>query len=288
MFGSIKPLQRVIEALRTSDGAGVSLYRSLGQSHFARLDPFLMLDEFGSDRPNEYIAGFPAHPHRGFQTVTYMLAGHMLHEDHLGNRGHLKAGGVQWMTAGRGIIHSEMPQQESGLMRGVHLWINLPAKEKMRPAEYRDLEASEIPVHETLDGFRIKVIAGRWQRGDVILDGPIIGMSTAPEFWDVTLPAGAVFDEALPLGHHTYLYVFEGALEVGATATSLRARQGGILGEGERLQVKAGRDGGRFLLLSAKPLGEPVVQHGPFVMNTREEIEQAVRDYQTGRLVAAG
>ena len=183
MSAVIKPLQRVIEALRTSDGAGVSLYRSLGQSQFARLDPFLMLDEFGSDRPNEYIAGFPAHPHRGFQTVTYMLAGHMLHEDHLGNRGYLKAGGVQWMTAGRGIIHSEMPQQESGLMRGFQLWINLPSKEKMRPAEYRDLDANEIPVHETSDGFRIKVIAGRWQRGDVILDGPITGMSTAPEFW---------------------------------------------------------------------------------------------------------
>jgi len=172
-------------------------------------------------------------------------------------------------------------------MRGFQLWINLPAKEKMRPAEYRDLEAGEIPLYESSDGFRIKVIAGRWQRGDVNLEGPITGMSTAPEFWDVTLPAGAVFDEVLPPGQHTYLYVFEGALEVGTSATALRARQGGILGEGERLQVKAAREGGRFLLLSAKPLGEPVVQHGPFVMNTREEIEQAIRDYQSGRLVAA-
>jgi len=288
MSSSIKPLQRVIDALRTSDGAGVSLYRSLGQSPFARLDPFLMLDEFGSDRPNEYIGGFPAHPHRGFQTVTYMLAGHMLHEDHLGNRGHLKAGGAQWMTAGRGIIHSEMPQQESGLMRGFQLWINLPAKEKMRPAEYRDLDASEIPTYESDAGLRVKVIAGSWQRGDVALRGPIAGMTTAPEFWDVTLPAGAMFDEVLPAGHHTYLYVFEGAIQVGTARSPLRARQGGILGEGDRMQLEAGNEGGRFLVLSAKPLHEPVVQHGPFVMNTREEIEQAIRDYQSGRLVAAG
>ena len=280
MAETSRPLLRVIDALRTSDGAGVSLYRSLGQSPFARLDPFLMLDEFGSDRPNEYIAGFPAHPHRGFQTVTYMLDGHMLHEDHLGNRGHLRSGGVQWMNAGRGIIHSEMPQQEQGLMRGFQLWINLPGKEKMGPANYRDLEADEIPQFGDASGFRIKIIAGAWQRGATMLRGPIGGLSTAPEFWDVTLPASAVFAESVPSEHNVFVYVFEGALE------GLRSRQGGVFGPGERLRLTAGARGARCLVLAAKPIGEPVVQHGPFVMNTREEIEQAIRDYQSGRLVA--
>jgi len=279
MENNTKSLLRVIEALRTSDGAGVTLHRSLGQNQGARLDPFLMLDEFGSDRPDEYIAGFPAHPHRGFQTVTYMLDGHMLHEDHLGHRGHLKSGGVQWMTAGRGIIHSEMPQQEQGLMRGFQLWINLPAAEKMCAAGYRDLEATEIPVHEEADGLRIKVIAGELRRPAGTVRGPIHGLSTAPEFWDVALPAGRIFEQPLPEGHSVYVYVFEGELE------GLRRRQGGVYGAGERLRLVAGSAGARCLVLAAKPIGEPVVQYGPFVMNTRAEIDQAVRDYQSGRLV---
>jgi hypothetical protein len=276
----VKPLQRVIDALRTSDGAGVTLHRSLGQSQFTRLDPFLMLDEFGSDQPNEYIAGFPAHPHRGFQTVTYMLDGHMLHEDHLGNRGHLKSGGVQWMTAGRGIIHSEMPQQEQGLMRGFQLWINLPAAEKMSPAGYRDLEAAEIPVHDEPSGLRVKVIAGELRRATAAIRGPIQGLATAPEFWDVALPAGGVFLQELPVGHNVFVYVFEGEID------GLRRRQGGVFGEGRQLRLAAAGTGARCLVLAAKPIGEPIVQYGPFVMNTREEIEQALRDYQSGRLVA--
>ena len=278
---SVRPLTRIIDAQRTSDGAGVSLYRSLGQGPFARLDPFLMLDEFGSDRPNEYIAGFPAHPHRGFQTVTYMLDGHMLHEDHLGNRGHLRSGGVQWMNAGRGIIHSEMPQQDNGLMRGFQLWINLPAAEKMSPANYRDLDAAQIPAYEETGGLRVKVIAGEFARGAESVRGPIQGLSTAPEFWDVTLPAGMIFEQSLPAGHNVYVYVFEGALD------GLRARQGGVFGAGDRLRLVALGGVARFLVLAGKPIGEPVVQYGPFVMNTREEIEQAVRDYQSGRLVSA-
>ena len=280
MEALVKPLQRVIDALRTSDGAGVTLHRSLGQSQFTRLDPFLMLDEFGSDQPNEYIAGFPAHPHRGFQTVTYMLDGHMLHEDHLGNRGHLKSGGVQWMTAGRGIIHSEMPQQEQGLMRGFQLWINLPAAEKMSPAGYRDLEAAEIPVHEEAGGLRVKVIAGELRRAMATIRGPIQGLATAPEFWDVALPAGSVFLQELPVGHNVFVYVFEGEID------GLRRRQGGVFGEGRQLRLAAGAAGARCLVLAAKPIGEPIVQYGPFVMNTREEVEQALRDYQSGRLVA--
>jgi redox-sensitive bicupin YhaK (pirin superfamily) len=283
-------LQRVIAAQRTSDGAGVTLYRSLGQSPFARLDPFLMLDEFGSDRPEEYIAGFPPHPHRGFQTVTYMLEGHMLHEDHLGHRGHLKSGGVQWMTAGRGIIHSEMPQQERGLMRGFQLWINLPAREKMCPAAYEDIEAERIPT-VSAEGATIKLIAGSIEREGRTFNGPVTGVTTQPIFFDVTLEAGVRFTEALPVAHSAYLYVFEGELSIAAPGkglASLPKRHGAVLSEGETLVVEAGGAGARFLLLAAAPIGEPIVQYDPFVMNTREEIDQAIRDYQSGRLAAAG
>jgi redox-sensitive bicupin YhaK (pirin superfamily) len=267
----------------------VTLYRSLGQSPFARLDPFLMLDEFGSDKPEEYIAGFPPHPHRGFQTVTYMLEGHMLHEDHLGNHGHLKSGGVQWMTAGRGIIHSEMPQQERGLMRGFQLWINLPAREKMCPATYEDIDAARIP-EVTADGAKIKVIAGSVERAGKQVDGPVTGVTTQPFFFDVTLEPGARFSDALPASHSTYLYVFEGELSIVTSdgSATLSKRQGGVLGEGEGIVVEAGPAGARFLVLAARPIGEPIVQYGPFVMNTREEIDRAIRDYQSGRLVAAG
>jgi redox-sensitive bicupin YhaK (pirin superfamily) len=277
---AVKALLRVIDGQRTSDGAGVTLYRSLGQSPHVRLDPFLMLDEFGSDQPNEYIAGFPAHPHRGFQTVTYMLAGHMLHEDHLGNRGHLESGGVQWMTAGRGIIHSEMPQQDSGLMRGFQLWINLPAREKMRPAEYQDLAADSIPVYDEPSGLTVKIIAGVLQRAGVQIRGPIAGVSTQPVFWDVHLPAGGEFHQPLDYHHNTFVYVYEGELE------GLQARQGGIFGVGAALRLRAPQRDTRCLVLAAKPIGEPVVQYGPFVMNTREEIDQAISDYRSGRLVA--
>ena len=287
-------LQRVIEAQRTSDGAGVTLWRSLGQGPFARLDPFLMLDEFGSDRPGDYIKGFPPHPHRGFQTVTYMLAGHMLHEDHLGNRGHLRAGDVQWMTAGRGIIHSEMPQQESGLMRGFQLWINLPAAEKMRPAEYRDIPAAQLPQLEDAAGVRVKLVAGELVHGGERAVGPVTGMSTDPLFVDLHLPPGTAFAVERPASHHVYAYVHEGAVSLPAAAgdeATLRARQGGVLGAAvptgrSQVALRATAEGARVLLLAARPIGEPVVQYGPFVMNTREEIEQAIQDFQSGRLTA--
>ncbi len=287
-----RSLQRVIAAQRTSDGAGVSLWRSLGQTHFARLDPFLMLDEFGSDKPGEYIKGFPAHPHRGFQTVTYMLAGHMLHEDHLGNRGHLRAGDVQWMNAGRGIIHSEMPQQESGLMRGFQLWINLPARDKMSPAGYQDIPAASLPVVEDGAGLRAVVVAGEWDHAGARAVGPVAGLATQPLFVDLALPADARLSLPLPATHNAFVYVYEGALALpvdaqGGTAGGtalLPVRHGGVLGPGARIDAFAGAAGARCLLLAARPIGEPVVQYGPFVMNTREEIEQAVNDYQTGRL----
>ena len=289
-----RSLQRTIAAQRTSDGAGVSLWRSLGQSQFARLDPFLMLDEFGSDKPGEYIKGFPPHPHRGFQTVTYMLAGHMLHEDHLGNRGHLRAGDVQWMNAGRGIIHSEMPQQESGLMRGFQLWINLPARDKMSPAGYQDIPAATLPVVEDGAGLRAVVVAGEWDHAGARAVGPVAGLATQPLFVDLALPADARLSLPLPATHNAFVYVYEGALALPAAAQGgaaggtalLPARHGGVLGPGARIEATAGEAGARCLLLAARPIGEPVVQYGPFVMNTREEIEQAVRDYQTGRLAA--
>ncbi|NML27675.1 pirin family protein [Zoogloea dura] len=283
-----RSLERIIPSIPVSDGAGVKLRRSLGQSQGLRLDPFLMLDEFASDNPDDYIAGFPPHPHRGFETVTYMLAGDFEHEDHLGHKGHLRGGGAQWMTAGRGIIHSEMPLQESGRLHGFQFWINLPAAEKMKPAAYRDIQPEEIPL-VSIAGGTAKVVAGQMEdsegRG---IAGPIQGLSTAPLFLDVRLEAGATFSQAVAEGHSAFLYPYEGTLQVGDSPASrtLAARQAGVLSPGSRIAVQAGPAGAAFLLLAARPLGEPVVQYGPFVMNTREEIEQALDDYRTGKLAA--
>jgi redox-sensitive bicupin YhaK (pirin superfamily) len=282
-----RSLTRVIPARETSDGAGVRLRRSIGQSPQARLDPFLMLDEFGTDRPQDYIAGFPAHPHRGFETVTYMLDGHLLHEDHLGNRGDLKSGDVQWMTAGRGIIHSEMPQQLEGRMRGFQLWLNLPAAEKMKPAAYRDIPAASIPRVALPGGGRVKVIAGTLHVNGVDTPGPVQGLSTEPLYFDVELRAGGIFSHALPPAHNAFIYAYEGGLAVGDPAPqALPRRAAGVLSAGDAATIRAGGEGARFILLAARPLGEPVVQYGPFVMNTREEIERAIADYQNGRLTA--
>ncbi len=280
-----RTLQRVIQSMATSDGAGVKLRRSLGQGQGARLDPFLMLDEFSSDNPGDYIAGFPAHPHRGFETVTYMLDGHMRHEDHLGNVGELKSGGVQWMTAGRGIVHSEMPQQEEGRMRGFQLWINLPASEKMKLASYRDISPSEIPVVELAGGGRAKVIAGTLDIDGRQVNGPIQGVSTQPLYADIELPAGAVFTQTIDNGHNVFLYTFEGSVNIGPADAPrlLKPQSAGILSPGEHVEVRANEGGARFLLLAGRPLREPVVQYGPFVMNTVEEIEQAITDYQSGK-----
>lgn len=280
---STRTLQRVIESVPTSDGAGVKLRRSLGQRPTLRLDPFLMLDEFSSDDADDYIAGFPSHPHRGFETVTYMLDGHMLHEDNLGHRGDLKSGGVQWMSAGRGIIHSEMPQQDSGRMRGFQLWINLPAREKMKPARYRDIQPHEIPVVPLQGGGRAKVIAGTLTVGGRSTPGPIQGLTTDPLYLDIELPAGAVFSHPVRTADNVFLYPYEGSVNIGPA--SVLTHSAGVLSAGDRIKVVAGGEGARFILLAARPLGEPVVQYGPFVMNTREEIEQAMRDYQNGELV---
>ncbi len=280
-----RELARVITSVATSDGAGVRLRRSLGQSDAARLDPFLMLDEFVSDDPDDYLAGFPAHPHRGFETVTYMLEGHMLHEDHLGNRGDLRGGGVQWMTAAAGIIHSEMPQQESGRMHGFQLWINLPASEKMKAPSYRDIPPQGIP-EVAFEGGLAKVIAGTWKTRGEQVEGAVRGISTEPLFLDARLDPGAALRHAIPAGHNAFLYMWEGHAVVGEGGPTRRLTTGsaGLLADGDRLVVAAGDQGARFLVLAAKPLREPVVQYGPFVMNTREEIGQALADYHDGTL----
>jgi len=275
-----RKIQQVVQGMPASDGAGVKLIRSLGSANHLRADPFLMLDAFSSENPDDYVAGFPSHPHRGFETVTYLLDGHMLHEDHLGNRGDLKSGAVQWMTAGRGIIHSEMPQQEDGRMRGFQLWINLPAKEKMKPAGYRDIQPEEIPAVK-IAGGTARVIAGTLNG----TKGPVQGGSTDPDYWDVALSPNGVFSEKVNSEKSVYVYPFEGSVEIGDRV--LKTHQGGILGSGDAIEVKAGADGARFLVLAGRPLKEPVVQYGPFVMNTREEIEQAIRDYQNGELTEA-
>jgi quercetin 2,3-dioxygenase len=289
-----RTLARVIESIPTSDGAGVKLRRSLGSQRGLHLDPLLMLDEFYSDNPNDYLAGFPAHPHRGFETVTYMLEGHMRHEDHLGNHGDLGPGDVQWMTAARGIIHSEMPQQSAGRMRGFQLWLNLPSKEKMKAAHYRDIPAAQIPVVELSNGGQVKIIAGALTLNGSTTCGPINGtaaaLSTDPLYWDVRLPSRAEFSAPIKTGHNAVLYAFEGSAKVGAAGTSklLPHLAAGVLSDGDSVSVEAAGDGARFLLLAAKPLREPVVQYGPFVMNTREEIEQAFADYRDGRFGAVG
>jgi len=274
---SARNLQKVVPSVLSSDGAGVKLRRSLGASQSLRHDPFLMLDEFGTDNPDDYIGGFPPHPHRGFETVTYMLDGHMQHKDHMGNTGDLGPGNVQWMTAGRGVIHSEMPRQTEGRMRGFQLWINLPAKEKM--------QAAEIPTATLANGGEAKVIAGTLVQGDVQTRGPIHGLATEPLYFDIHLPPLGEFEAPVPAGHNAFVYVYEGQTAIGDQPLPNRAA--GLLSDGDRVQLRAGHDGARLLLLAGKPLNEPVVQYGPFVMNTREEIERAVRDYQNGELTSA-
>lgn len=281
---TVRHIKRVIPGLETSDGAGVRIRRSLGQTQRVRLDPFLMLDEFGSDEPADYLAGFPSHPHRGFETVTYMIEGHMLHEDHLGNRGNLKNGGVQWMTAGRGIVHSEMPQQEAGVMRGFQLWLNLPAAEKMKPAGYRDIQPEEIP-NIALAGATVKLIAGELALAGDTHAGAVTGGSTAPVYADIHLQPGASLAFPLAEDLNALFYLYEGAANV--EGKPLAAKAANVLGDGDEISLRAGTDGARLLLIAGRPINEPVVQYGPFVMNTREEIEQTLRDYQSGRLTAS-
>ena len=276
-------IKRVIPSMESSEGAGVRIRRSLGKTPHVRLDPFLMLDEFGSDRPQDYQAGFPSHPHRGFETVTYMIEGHMLHEDHLGNRGNLRNGGVQWMTAGRGIVHSEMPQQEEGMMRGFQLWLNLPAAEKMKDAGYRDIQPDDIP-HITIPNADVKLIAGTLTIEGQEYQGAVTGGTTEPLYADLHLAAGG--EITLPVASHlnAFSYLYEGAARI--EGEDVQAGAVTVLDQGDTVTLVAGMDGARILLIAGRPLNEPVVQYGPFVMNSREEIEQALEDVRTGRLTA--
>ena len=265
-----------VSAVAVSEGAGVRLQRAIGHPGLQGLDPFLMLDHFSSSNPGDYIAGFPDHPHRGFVTLTYMLDGHMRHQDSLGNRGELRAGGAQWMKAARGVIHSEMPQQDQGLMRGFQLWINLPAREKMSAPHYQEYQAAAIPPYSR-EGLNARVLAGTL--GDV--KGPIEDPCTDLLFADITLAPGAVFAPALAAERAAFLYVFEGALAQPAPVQ----RQLAVLGRGDMVRLEAGPSGARLLLVAGRPLGEPVAHYGPFVMNTQAELETALDDYRHGRLV---
>ena len=273
-------LQRIIPSLATSDGAGVKLTRVLTHTLQQRLDPFLMLDAFGSDRPDDYIAGFPDHPHRGFETVTYMIAGRMRHRDSAGHEGLLENGGVQWMTAGRGVIHSELPEQEEGVMEGFQLWLNLPGRDKMAAPWYRDFKNADLPAFTTDVGVAVTVIAGE-SHG---VTGAVTREATAPLYLDLHLGAGSHFAQPLPAGHNAFVYVYRGEVTIAGQAVPVQrmailANDAGSDG----LRIEATADA-KALLIAGRPLREPIVQYGPFVMNTKEEIYQAVEDYRAGRL----
>ena len=275
-----RQVERLVQGQATSDGAGVKLIRLLTQDLQRRLDPFLMLDAFGTDHPGDYIGGFPDHPHRGFETITYMLQGRMRHRDSAGNVGLLVPGSVQWMTAGRGVIHSEMPEQQDGAMEGFQLWLNLPAREKMREPWYRDIACDEVPEIR-LPGVTVRVIAGHSQG----VAGAVRRETTQPLYLDVHLAPGARFEQALPASHNAFFYVYRGDVQVGTTLVGhqrMAILANSAVNDG--VTLAAGADGARLILIAGQPLGEPIAQHGPFVMNSREELHQAVRDFQDGRL----
>lgn len=285
-MGAIDPIRhariaRKVRGMAASDGAGVKLTRVIGSAELPDLDPFLLLDEFGTDQPEDYLAGFPSHPHRGFETVTYMLDGRMRHKDNHGNEGLLVPGSVQWMTAGRGLVHSEMPEQEQGRMRGFQLWVNLPAKDKMTDPRYQEFPPERLPVVHPAEGVAVKLIAGEVDG----VRGPISQPATDPVYLDVELAPGAGWLHALPEGHNAFAYAFEGdvALGEGDDARPLSAQEMAVLGGGDVLKLKAGDAGARLIVVAGRPLREPVARHGPFVMNTKQEIMQAFVDYQEGR-----
>ena len=274
----LRTVKQIINARAVTEGAGVTVHRTIGTSALKNLDPFLMLDLFGTDNPDEYIAGFPDHPHRGFNTFTYMLEGHMEHRDSMGNQGNLTTGGAQWMRAGSGVIHSEMPKQTSGLMQGFQLWINLPAEKKMSAPAYQDFSADAFPVVDA-DDSHVKVLSGHFQN----IKGPVDDVYTDMQFLDIQVDSDGVFKYELDTAYQAFIYIYNGNASLGDTV--LPRHTFAVLGDGEQLEVSAGVDGAQFILVAGKPIGEPVVQYGPFVMNTREEIDQAFADYRDGRLV---
>src|SRR5579859_7306314 len=271
---------RVVPGMPASDGAGVRLTRVIGQPALSELDRFLLLDEFRSDNPGDYIAGFPEHPHRGFETVTYLIAGRLRHEDNKGHKGLLRAGSVQWMTAGRGIVHSEMPEQEQGLLQGFQLWVNLPRASKMTAPRYQEYEPGDIPEARLADGTWARIIAGRFAGRQ----GPIDAAATEPLYLDLSLAPGSEVRVPIPGGHAGFAYVFEGAARVGASGTAVPSGTLAVLGDGQTLMLHADGSAARLLVVAGKPLGEPVARYGPFVMNTEAEIREAIRDFQAGLL----
>jgi quercetin 2,3-dioxygenase len=268
---------RLVRGKPTSDGAGVRLTRVIGLPELRNLDPFLMLDHFGSEHAADYIAGFPDHPHRGFETVTYMLEGRMRHRDNQGNEGLLTPGSVQWMTAGRGLVHSEMPEQEQGRMSGFQLWINLPAAQKMCAPRYQDIAPERIPELDTDEGARVRVLAGEFAGAR----GPVDAEATAPLYLDIALPAAASITLPVPRGHTAFAYVFEGRAQLAGQTVDTDVLV--LLSDGECVEVATKAEPARLILVAGRPLREPIMQYGPFVMNTPEEIEQAIADYQAGR-----
>jgi len=268
----------VVEPRWVLEGAGVRLRRSIGGGRLDYLDPFLLLDHFGSDDPGDYLAGFPMHPHRGIETVTYMLAGEVDHRDTLGNEGTIGPGDVQWMTAGGGIMHEEMPRPRDGHMEGFQLWVNLPAAHKMTPPRYREITAAEIPLLERKDGVGVRVVAGEVDG----LVGPVRDIVAEPTYLDVTVPAGVELPQSLPEGENAFVYVFRGSVEQGGDGPHAGLL---VFGAGDQVRLRAGEDGARLLLVAGRPLGEPIARYGPFVMTTRDEIEQALRDLRDGTFV---
>ena len=276
-------IKRRIAGRDSMDGAGVRIKRSVGSSQFARIDPFLMLDNFSSDNPDDYIAGFPAHPHRGFETVTYMIEGRMRHRDHMGNEGILRSGGVQWMTAGRGVIHEEMPEQEEGLMSGFQLWINLPAAEKMKPAAYQNIEPEEVAEFDAAEGVHVRLVAGQLMDiGGSSQVGPVNGISRQPLFAEIQMQPNTRYTLPVPAELSGFVYLFEGGARL--PNEPLNLAEAAELDGGDQVDLQAGMGGARLLIVAAKAIGEPIAQYGPFVMNTHDEIEQAISDYQANRL----
>ncbi len=274
---AVRPVLKTVKGMPASDGAGVRLTRILGTPEMQTFDPFLMLDHFDTAEASDYVGGFPDHPHRGFETVTYMLEGKMRHGDNKGRSGVIETGGVQWMRAGRGIVHSEMPEQVEGRMRGFQLWVNLPSHLKMSEPDYQEFGDARIPVETRDGGLTVKVITGETAGGTA---GPVKDASIQPLYFDVTAPAGSVFSEAIDPEASVMVVVFEGAVSIGERPVD--ALGAAFLGEGDEVRVEATRDA-RFLLLAGRPIREPVAWAGPFVMNTRAELEQAFDDYRSGR-----
>jgi redox-sensitive bicupin YhaK (pirin superfamily) len=275
-----REVARKIRGQATSDGAGVRMTRVIGSQFLDSFDPFLLLDEFRSDDPNDYIGGFPDHPHRGFETVTYMLAGRMRHGDNQGNTGLLGPGSVQWMTAGRGIVHSEFPEQEEGLMWGFQLWVNLPRSDKMTAPRYQDIQADGIPEVELGPGAKARVLVGSLAG----VAGPVMQVATEPVYFDLHLEPGASYTAALPPAHNAFAYVYQGDAKVGTASSVIQRGELALLTHGASLTVAAGATGARLIVVAGRPLNEPVARYGPFVMNTPDEIRQAFADYQAGRL----